>query len=417
MGLHHLLRLAVIPLSIKLLGLEQYGLWLVVGAATMWARSTDLGLAPGMVNLVAGAQGRGDEISMRRVISTGVMAYGVMSLTALLLTFAVVRWPMTSSLLGVGDAVASGVVEQLVLVCGLSFSLSLLTRIAATVCQALQEGHLGEFAEIGGAILSVAILLGLVWTGGGLVAYAVGMTFSSIFAHAILGYYVFWIKCPQLRPRWGDGDRETFRSFCTLAIPMSVQQFANSAVLFSANLLIGNRLGAGEVAHYSVPYAIFALVMSVSWLFARPYLAAIAEAKERADWDWIRQTALRMLGQHAVIAGGVSLVLVAGGRLGLGLLTGGAIEPAVGLLGALAVYTVVRVVTTTANTIVMGASRVSFAAVAYSSTAVLQVAVAWLLLPVWGIVTIPIAGGVSHGLYLLMLGGHFSVQRWVGGTK
>ena len=78
--LSHGVRLAVVPLSLQILGQEQYGLWLVVGSLVAWGGVADLGLSPGLVNVVASAQGRGDRDEMRRAISTAFVAYAFMAL-------------------------------------------------------------------------------------------------------------------------------------------------------------------------------------------------------------------------------------------------------------------------------------------------------------------------------------------------
>ena len=55
--LSYAIRLAVIPLSLHLLGAERYGLWLTVGSLIAWMGVTDLGFSPGLLNALARASG------------------------------------------------------------------------------------------------------------------------------------------------------------------------------------------------------------------------------------------------------------------------------------------------------------------------------------------------------------------------
>jgi len=77
LGANYAIRLAVIPLSLALLGTERYGLFLAVGSLVAWGGLADLGFAPGLVNVVATATGRDDREAIRRYISRALAAYSV----------------------------------------------------------------------------------------------------------------------------------------------------------------------------------------------------------------------------------------------------------------------------------------------------------------------------------------------------
>jgi O-antigen/teichoic acid export membrane protein len=393
--------LVVIPLSIKMLGVEQYGLWLVVGSLVAWGGLTDLGLAPGLVNVVATAQGRGDRLGMRRAISTAFAAYGVMAMAVAMLVIVLTRWGGLAVLLGARAPELAERIHMLVLVCGLIFAASILTRIVSTTAAALQMGYLGQLSFLAGSLASLGLLLAIAARGaGGLLTYALVVSLPPLLAQAGAAVYLFGLLHRDLRPAWEWCDRASLRTLWGFAGPLTIYQLANLGVVYSANLLIANRLGAGAVPEYSVPYAAFTVMIATVGLIATPYTPALAEAKARGDWQWIKrrtvQLLLATLGMS--MAGGLTLTVV--GQPLIKWLTHRAVQPTMGLLLALMFFGAFRVAGNTINEVLTGLGLARFTAAAFATVSGLYVFASWLALPAFGLTAIPVACGVAQVAYL-----------------
>ncbi len=388
-------RLAVIPLSLRLLGAEAYGLWLAVGSLVAWGGVADLGFSPGLVNVVAGAFGRGDQEGARRYISTAFAAYMVLAGALVLVALLVSQWPGLPGLLGARNPELGAQARLLVAVCGAIFAATSLTRVIPTACTALQEGYHGAWAHLAGSLASLALLAPLLWAGGALLSYALVMALPSLAAQVGLGVYFFGRRHPELRPglRWCDAA--SLRALWGVGAPLTLHQLANLMILYSANILIANRLGAAAVPQYSVPYALFAVLISTTWLIVSPYLPTYAEASARGDWQWIRRRAVHALGVTGVLVAGGGAVLVLAGPEAIRLWTGGQVKPAPALLATLACFSLLRALTNTNGVLLVGLGLVRFAALVSVTVATLYVAGAWLLLPRLGLLAVPISGGVA----------------------
>lgn len=393
---NHGIRLVVIPLSIAMLGVEQYGLFLVVGSLVAWGGVTDLGLAPGLINVVATAQGRGDREGMRRAISTAFAAYGVLAVVVALLAVGVSRWDGLPGLLGARTPELAESGRVLVLVCGLILAASTVTRVVTTTTQALQEGYWGGYAHLAASLTGLGLLFALAQSGGGLLSYALAVSIPPLVVQLGLAGYVFGIRHRGLRPGPAWVDRDSLRTLWGFAGPLTVYQLANLAILYTANILIASRLGAGAVPGYSVPYAAFALLIALSWIVVSPYMPAYAEAAARGDCGWVQRRSRQFVGMSAGLAAAGGLVLVALGPWAIDWWTRGAVEVERELLWGLLFFTIVRVVSNTNNVYLMGVGRVRLVAATFVVAAVVFVFGAWWLLPVMGLAAVPVACGVGH---------------------
>lgn len=396
-GANYATRLAVIPLSLALLGSERYGLFLAVGSLVAWGGLADLGFAPGLVNVVAGASGREDREAIRRYISTAFTAYSVL---AAVLGGAILwasRRPGLTRLLGVRDPSLAADARLLVLVCGLLFAATTLTRVIPTACTALQEGYYGVWPQIAGSFFGLSLLAVVYWSGQrSLLTYALVMGLPAVVAQIGLGVFYFGRRHPDLRPRLGYADGASLRALWGVSWPLALHQAANLAVLYSANILIANRLGPAAVPQYSVPYALYAVLISVSWYIVSPYMPAYTEAAARGDFAWIRRRAGQALGFTVALLGLGGTVLALLGGAGIRLWTGGRVEPGMGLLIALACFSFAKACSNTNSVLLTGLGAVRFMAYVYVGAAVLYAAGAWFLAPRLGIVGVPVAGAAAH---------------------
>lgn len=395
-ALGYAVRLAVIPLSLKLLGTERYGLWLAAGSLIAWGGVADLGVSPGLVNVVAGASGRADREAMRRHISTAFAANTVLAAMLALAVLAVSQWPGLHGLLGARNVVLAQETRLLVAVCGLVYAATMLTRVIPTACTALQEGYLGAWAYLAGSLGSLLLLVPLLWGGGSLLSYALAMSVPLLAAQAGLGAYLFGCRHRDLRPGLRWCDRASLRALWGLGGPLTLHQIASLTLYSAANLLIANRLGSAAVPQYSVPYTLFAILTSTAWQIVSPYLPAYAEASARGDWDWIRRRAIAALAvTTAILGGGGAMLLFAGPGL-IRFWTGGRIQPATGLFAALACFCLLRAIGNANGVLLTGLGLVKLLAGLYLAVAVLYGAGVWFLLPRLGLIAVPLVGALAH---------------------
>ena len=391
------IRLAVVPLSLHLLGAERYGLWLTVGSLVAWMGLANLGIAPGLLNAIANASGSEDRALMRSHLSTALLAYTLIALPAAVFIAFVARWRGVGRLLHIvpGTPLATDA-GTLVLICGGAFVASFLTNVVGTTCGALQEGYLSAWPSVVGAGTGLALLLILPLHGGSVVDYALVMAIPPLLATLALGVYVFGWRHPDLRPSFSLASGRSLGVLAGYGGPLLLVQAADLVMLYSANLLIANRLGPAAVPQFAVPNAVFGIFTTACYTLIGPYAAAFAEASGRGDWAWLRNRAFTNLRNAVGLMALACLGLVAFGRTAIRIYTHSIVVPTPSFLVAMAAYCLLIVWATTNGLLLIGLGRVRGKAALEICVAIVYVAGAWLLLPTFGIIAVPLAGVLAY---------------------
>jgi hypothetical protein len=92
----------LMPFTVRHLGKDQYGLWILVASTTYYFGLLDLGYGNGIVRDLVEADARGDTARVNRVVSTFFCVYSMIGLVAcgvcaLLIAFAIPRFPHLSA--------------------------------------------------------------------------------------------------------------------------------------------------------------------------------------------------------------------------------------------------------------------------------------------------------------------------------
>lgn len=392
----YFVRLAVVPLSLKLLGPERYGLWLTVGSLVAWVGMTEMGLARGMVNAIAEAVGRNDVQELRRLISTGFVAFGCISVFAGLAVIPASGSPIVLALLGVPSRGSlAGDARALILTCGLFFAASLWLHVVTSTFQGLQEGYIASYIDCGSSVVGLLALTAVYAFKGNLVHFAIAVAAPSLLINLALAGWMFTVHRPELRPSVHHASTASLRIVARFGAPLFIAQVANLAVLYSSNILVANALGPAEVPKFAVPNSLFMIAAGACMMLVQPYVPAIAEAAQRGDWLWIRRASSRNLLATLVLMTSANVALILAGRPIIRLWAGPELAPDWRFLLAMCVYYTVLAAMGSAGVVLVGLGRLVPRAVLHVAGAIAFVGAAWLLTPKLGVIAIPVAGSAA----------------------
>jgi len=335
------LTLISLPLAVRYLGAERYGVWATIASTAVWINLLDLGIASTLTNHIARAFALDDKTSAARYFTNALaLTAGVSAVAgaAVAVIFPHVNW---IALLNVSATVRAQEVASTIAVAAALTLLGLPCNLAAKLLAGYQELHLYNFAVCAGAVASVAgLALGIVLRVSMPMLFVMSagcLTFASL---AMLLVTVAWAK-PWLLPRPSLLDCCAIGELLGSGSSFFLIQVAGVVVFSSDNLVVSHYLGAAEVTPYSVTWRLVGLAALLQSLIFPALWPAYAEAYARRDYAWIRRTFSFTMKGTVALNLACAVVLVLFGRTLIRLWAGPAAVPTNYLLLAMGVWALI----------------------------------------------------------------------------
>jgi O-antigen/teichoic acid export membrane protein len=405
--------LIAVPVMLRYLGAERYGLWAAISSAGMALLFADLGIGNGLLSVLAEDAGRGDRTAARRHVSSAFVALLLVAL-ALGGVFALVypHVPWSALLRAASDTAAreSGPAVAAFLVCFLaSMPLGIVTRVRL----AHQEGFANSAWSAAGSFVGLGFLVIGIRGGASLPWLVLGLCTGPLLALLAQSLVLFTVQQPWLRPRWAEADGGAARRILRLGFAFSVLQLAGAAATASDALVAGMVLGPVSAAQFAVVAALFELPLSLLIMLLTPMWPAYGEALARHDVPWMKK-ALRRSVLLAVAFGltvGGGLVLL--GRPVIRVWVGEAMVPSVALLAVMAARLLVLSVGQALAVFLNGARLIRLQLAFGPAMAVVAVVLKVLGGESLGLTGL-VAGGVAAQVLLGLVPYGLALRRWPG---
>ena len=299
--------LASVPLALKFLTREEFGLWALMTQISGYLALIDLGTSPSVSRLLIDCKDRPDDGDYGSLIQTGGLVLTCQGVIILLV--GLLGSPLASHLLQIPSHLEASFVylmrwQSVILAAGF------VTRVFGHVLYAHQQSDHINYVQ---AILSVVNLL-VLW-----VAFLVGVrTYSILWVGATtcavtsITYVAFCVKLRLLpkRGHWGVPSWSRFRELFQYGKDVFLISLGRQLTMASQTLVISRSLGLGAVAAWSVGTRIFnVLLQLISRIFdfAEPIFAEMVVRGER---DNLRER-FRSTTTLAASLSGVAAVLFA----------------------------------------------------------------------------------------------------------
>jgi len=292
-----------IPLTVRYLGAERYGVWVTISSLVLILGSADLGIGNGLVNAISRAAGRAELRAVSGAVSSAWFCF--LSIFAVLLLVmagadCLVDWGRVFNVQDAGLAADAGIAFNLA---ALLFALGIPLSTAYNLQRGLQESYLGNLWLAAGNLAGFLLLLAALWLRAGLPLLVLVLSSGPLLGHLANHIHQFHFRRPDLRPTWTMVELAGTASLLREGFLFFILQLVGAAAFGCGGLIITQLLGPGRVMEYAVPQRAYQLVISVLAAFSAPLWAAFGEALARRDYGWARSALWRMsLGSLAVAA-------------------------------------------------------------------------------------------------------------------
>jgi O-antigen/teichoic acid export membrane protein len=301
-----LVSLVSLPLVIRYLGQERYGVWVTVTTVAGWLSIFDFGFGLGLKNQVAAACGRDDSVELSSAISTASLLTMLPVCIGLMLTLFLCPLVDWGGFLNVGGSVDPSELRLLVTVASTFVLVSMWTKLGFAIVQGQQRGDLANYFILAGGVSSLALTALAALQCASLPWLAAALVGPGAIAPLLLWLWIGF-RDRRLLPGF-SASRTLAKRILSSGLGFLVLQLAVVIVSQMDIFVITKTNGPAE----ATPYAVAVRVMGLSTLLTGTYLTALwpayGEAASRGDWAWIRTTHVRTL---KLVSTGTALLGVA----------------------------------------------------------------------------------------------------------
>lgn len=284
----------VIPLMIRYLGQEQFGVWSTILSVMSWVVFFDLGIGNGLRNQIAAALAKNDSAGAVRYISA---SYSLIGVVALVLFIAVscaaffVPWQSVFNTRNVPEVDLRTTVLVSAFFIFLNFWLSLVGQLLNAV-QKTSAIVFGQFLTNAFALAMVAVLA---WfTAPSLILLASAFGIALVGANLVLSLW-FYRRRPDLAPHLSL-DFAHVRPMLSFGLQFFVIQLAGLVIFTTDKILITQLFGPASVTQYDVVFKLFGIITLLHSLIMAPLWSSYTDAYHRNDLGWMRAMVKKQIG-------------------------------------------------------------------------------------------------------------------------
>jgi O-antigen/teichoic acid export membrane protein len=368
-----------VPITLRYLGNEQFGIWMAFTGLVTFFQFTDLGLGIGLQNHLTTCDGTDDRVRPRRLIS---VTLAVMVFTAALLIlaalFVIPALPLERIIRTTSEAARAQLLPCARMFI-IAFAIVLPFGLVPYVCNAYQRSYVtnGCFASINliafaGILIGIGAHLPLWW-------FIFVATIAPALVYLLVGAAILHRK-PWLRPTFHSLRISELRTVMSLGLPAFGAQVGVTLMSQGPTLVIVSLLGAAAL----VPVALSQRLLSVSIMLLPvlmlPLWPAYGEAAARRDIGWIKRTFVRSLWLSLLVVGSTSVLVAIFGRTVILLWTNRPeIVPSLSLLIACSTWASIVACTSACCMLLNGLGRMTGQAIYGSLLPVITIALSFQL--------------------------------------
>jgi O-antigen/teichoic acid export membrane protein len=277
-----------VPILIKNLGTEYYGVWLTIFSLSGWVYYLNLGIGNGLKNKLTEALIINDTKTAKELIATAYVSVSFLAsiilICGLLIIFFLPLKPLLNTSINEVD------LKNVFTITLFSFLISFILNLFKQLYYSLQESSTIELSLFIYQILIVVLLVVAgFYNKESLLIVSLIYGFSSVLV-GIYFTYKFFDKHKYLLPKIKDFKKGRIKNIMNLGIQFFMIQMSMIVILSTDNVLISYLLGPKEVASYNIVFKLFQVFLVISSITLIPYWALFTDAYLKNDIKWIQKT-------------------------------------------------------------------------------------------------------------------------------
>ena len=390
--------LASVPLALRFLTKEEFGLWALMTQISGYLALIDLGITSSVARLLIDCKDRPNDGEYGSLIQTGglvLVCQGV-----LILAIGLLVSPLVAGLLNIPSHLTASFVCLLRWQCAI-VAAGFTARVFGAVVWAHQRSDFLNWTQAGLALLNFPVLWGAFRLGTGVYS-VLWVNATSTLATSLS----FLVLCSGFRllptkAGWGTPSWVKFKELFRFGKDMFLITLGRQLAMASQTLVISRSLGLAAVAAWSVGTRVFNLLCWLIWRIFDFSEAAFSEMEARGERDRLRDRFRSSTMLSASLSGTAAVLFTLCNSAFVSLWTGGKISWPIGCDVLLGIWLVILALGRFHGGLVVVSKRIELMRYIYFTEGVFFVVLATLLAHIGGlpaIVTVSILCSIGFSV-------------------
>lgn len=277
----------ILPIMIRYLGQEQFGVWSTLLSLMSWIVLFDLGIGNGLRNKISELMAKDEFDAAASYISSGYSLIGILSL-ALFVIVAIgtffVPWQKVFNTRTVSETVLTYTILAASFFIFLNFWLSLINQ----VLNAVQKTSIVVFGQfLSNALALVVVFILAKTTSPSLLYLSIAYGASLITSSVTLSCW-FYIRRKELMPRLSLNVLH-IRPLLYVGVQFFIIQIAVIVIFTTDKILITQLFSPSLVTQYEVVFKLFSIITLIHSLITSPLWSSYTDSYVRRDFVWIKK--------------------------------------------------------------------------------------------------------------------------------
>ncbi len=390
-----------IPLTVRYLGTEMYGVWVTIGTTLAMLAVMDLGIGNTLTNSISEAYALGSKHLAGIYTSS---AFWMMFTLALLLGgIGYPLWHVLNfgEIFNIHGQYAIQQARGAVGVAYVIFIAGLPVNLVTKILGGYQQLQIANYFAVAGAVLSLLGIIATTHFHAGLISLVIAYSGSLLLSNLACMAWVFLSSKPWLLPRFSMVKLSTAKQMLGVGGMFFLLQLAGLIVFNSDNLVVAHFIGPRQVTPYNVTWRLVGYAATLQTLLTPALWPAYSEAIIRGDAAWVRSTYRRTMQATMLFAAACCLLFLFFGKGFIRVWAGPAAVPSETLLAAMCVWILISTLMNNEATVLVAANEIRLQTWLSIVAAALNVALSIFLVQRIGIVGV-ILGTILSYVFVLI---------------
>lgn len=247
-----------VPISLKYLGTERYGIWQTMMTLIGFVSLTNFGIGNGLRNKVTEYFTNGDKVGLKKVISSAYISLTIISFIILVVSIPLF-WFFNYNWIYTNINIAHSEIAISFIIIIIGFVINFVIGLVTSIIYGIHKSHLVTLSQLISSILSLLLTLCVIDTTSRLYVMSIIYSISNILVNIILTIIVYQIDSCYI-PSLKLFDKYESKKLYTLGMSFFLLQIVSLFMNTSDSFIVAKLIGASDVTNYSIVNKVFNII-------------------------------------------------------------------------------------------------------------------------------------------------------------